>query len=59
MEFNSTALRPLIVFYDQSMKTEKEKFDRLLHKLLTAKPGPRKDIKTTGKRGTKTPILAK
>jgi len=41
------------------MKVEKEKFDSLLGKLLKAKPEPRKKIKTKGRRGPKTPILAK
>lgn len=47
------------VCYHRSMKVEKEKFDSLLGKLLKAKPEPRKKIKTLGKRGPKTPILAK
>lgn len=34
------------------MKVEKEKFDSLLGKLLKAKPKPRKDIKTSGKRSS-------
>jgi hypothetical protein len=41
------------------MKVEKEKFDSLLGKLLKAKPEPRKKIKTQGRKGSKTPILAK
>lgn len=41
------------------MKVEKEKFDSALAKLLKAKPQPRGKIKTQGKRGPKTPILAK
>jgi len=41
------------------MKVEKEKFDAALAKLLKAKPEPRKKIKTEGKHGPKTPILAK
>jgi hypothetical protein len=41
------------------MKVEKDKFDGILGKLLKAKPEPRKKIKTQGKRGPKTPILAK
>jgi len=39
------------------MKVEKEKFDSLLGKLLKAKPAPRKKIKTSGKRGSKKPLL--
>jgi len=42
-----------------AMKVEKEKFDSLLGKLLKAKPEPRKKIKTQGRKGSKTPILAK
>jgi len=41
------------------MKVEKEKFDAALNKLLKARPEPRKKIKTPGRRGPKTPILAK
>jgi hypothetical protein len=41
------------------MKIEKRKFDALLGKLLKAKPEPRKAIKTQGRKGSKTPILAK
>jgi hypothetical protein len=41
------------------MKVEKRKFDQALTKLLRAKPEPRKKIKTRGRRGAKTPILAK
>jgi hypothetical protein len=41
------------------MKAQKDKFDSLLAKLLKSRPEPRKDIKTPGKRGPKTPILAK
>jgi len=41
------------------MKVEKRKFDDALTKLLRAKPEPRKKIKTQGRRGPKTPILAK
>jgi hypothetical protein len=40
------------------MKVEKEKFDNLLSKLIKAKPEPRKNIKTSGKR-TRKPILPK
>jgi hypothetical protein len=39
------------------MKVEKEKFDSLLGKLLSAKPEPRKKIKTQGKRGSKKAII--
>lgn len=39
------------------MKVEKEKFDALLHKMVSAKPEPRHKIKTKGKHAPKTPIL--
>jgi hypothetical protein len=35
------------------MKVEKNKFDAALAKLLKAKPAPKKNIKTSGKRGSK------
>jgi hypothetical protein len=41
------------------MKVEKEKFDAALAKLLKAKPEPRKQIRTTGRRGSKAPIIVK
>ena len=41
------------------MKVEKEKFDAVLGKMLKAKPEPRQKIKTEGRKGPKTPILAK
>ena len=41
------------------MKVGKRKFDDALTKMLRAKPEPRKKIKTQGRRGPKTPILAK
>ena len=41
------------------MKVEKEKFDLVLGKLIKAKPEPRKVIKTQGRKGSKSPILAK
>jgi len=41
------------------MKVEKEKFDSLLGKLLKAKPEPHKKTKIQGRKGSKTPILAK
>jgi hypothetical protein len=41
------------------MKVEKRKFDDALAKLLKAKPEPRKQIKTQGRKGSKAPILAK
>jgi len=41
------------------MKVEKNKFDKLLVKLLSAEPEPRKKIKTQGRKGSKAPILAK
>ncbi len=40
-------------------KVSKDKFDSLLSKLIQAKPEPRKKIKTQGRKGSKTPILAK
>jgi len=41
------------------MKVQKDKFDKLLGKLISSKPEPRKKIKTQGRKGPKTPILAK
>jgi hypothetical protein len=41
------------------VKVSKDKFDAALDKLLKAKPEPRKKIKTTGRRGSKSPILSK
>ena len=41
------------------MKVGKRRFDDALTKMLRAKPEPRKKIKTRGRRGPKTPILAK
>jgi hypothetical protein len=41
------------------MKVEKKKFDDLLGKLLKARPEPRKNIKTSGKRGPKAPLITK
>jgi hypothetical protein len=38
---------------------DKEKFDGALNALLRKSPLPRKEIKTEGKRSSKTPILAK
>ena len=38
---------------------EKSKFDSLLRKVIRTKPAPREKIKTSGKRGPKTAILAK
>jgi hypothetical protein len=46
-------------YHARRMKVEKRKFDQALAKLLRAKPEPRKKIKTRGRRGAKTPILAK
>jgi hypothetical protein len=46
-------------YHVRRMKVEKRKFDQALTKLLRAKPEPRKKIKTQGRRGAKTPILAK
>jgi hypothetical protein len=37
---------------------EKRKFDAVLSALLKAKPIPARKIKTTGKRGPKTPMFA-
>ena len=42
----------------KTMKVDKQKFDNALAKLLSAKPQPRKKIKTQGKRGPKTPIIS-
>jgi len=38
---------------------EKEKFDAVLKALLESKPIERKNIKTSGKRGPKTPLFQK
>jgi hypothetical protein len=46
-------------YHARRMKVEKRKFDQALKKMLRAKPEPRKKIKTRGRRGVKTPILAK
>jgi len=40
-------------------KVKKVNFDAVLTKLLTAKPEPRTDIVTSGKHGSKTPVLRK
>jgi hypothetical protein len=41
------------------MRVDKTKFDEALKKLLRQAPAPRKNIKTTGKRGSKAPTLSK
>ena len=46
-------------YHARRMKVEKRKFDQALKKMLRAKPEPRKKIRTRGRRGPKTPILAK
>jgi hypothetical protein len=46
-------------YHSCEMKVEKRKFDQALKKMLRAKPEPRKKIRTRGRRGPKTPILAK
>jgi hypothetical protein len=38
---------------------EKEKFDAVLSALLKSKPIERKKIKTSGRRGSKTPLFQK
>ncbi len=38
---------------------EKEKFDAVLSDLLRSKPIERKNIKTSGKRGSKAPLFQK
>ena len=38
---------------------EKEKFDTVLFALLKSKPKAQKDIKTSGKRGSKNPMFPK
>jgi hypothetical protein len=43
----------------EKLLVDKGKFDGLLGKLLKARPEPRKKIKTTGRRGSKAPILSK
>jgi hypothetical protein len=42
---------------DKPLKVNKKKFDEILSKLLGAKPKPRTQIKTEGKRGSKKPII--
>jgi hypothetical protein len=42
-----------------SLKVRKDKFDAVLGKLLKAEPKPRKSIKTSGRRGSKSPLLQK
>ncbi len=41
------------------MKVPKDKFDAILKKLIDTPPKPQKEIKTSGKRGSKSPILQK
>lgn len=41
------------------LKVRKDKFDAIIKKLLSSPPKPRKEIKTSGKRGSKNPILQK
>ena len=43
----------------KSMKVRKDEFDAILKKLLNTPPKPRKEIKTAGKHGSKSPILQK
>jgi hypothetical protein len=38
---------------------EKKNFDDALHRILQSKPIPKSKVKTSGKNGPKTPILAK
>jgi hypothetical protein len=38
---------------------EKKKFDAVLAALLDSKPKPQTDIKTSGKRGSKSPMFPK
>jgi hypothetical protein len=40
-------------------KIDKKAFDGLLKTLLSTKPNERRNIKTGGKRGPRTPIIAK
>jgi len=47
------------VLMAHKMKVEKRKLDQALTKMLMAKPEPRKKIRTQGRGGAKTPILAK
>lgn len=44
---------------ESQVKVDKEKFDAVLKALLKATPIKRKDIKTSGKRGSKTPLFQK
>ena len=41
------------------LKVNKEKFDAVLSALLKSKPIERKNIKTSGKRGSKAPLFQK
>lgn len=43
----------------KSVLVEKKKFDAVLAALLGSKPKPQSDIKTSGKRGPKTPMFRK
>jgi len=43
----------------EKVVVEKKKFDAVLSALLKSKPIPIQKIKTTGKRGPKTPLFAK
>jgi hypothetical protein len=47
------------VLMKKKLLVEKSKFDAMLSRVVQAKPVPRTSIKATGKRGPKTPILAK
>ena len=41
------------------LSISKDAFDKAMSKILTAKPVPRKEIKSSGKYGSKAPIFAK
>jgi hypothetical protein len=41
------------------LKVRKDRFDAVLSNLIQAKPVPRTSVKSTGRRGSKKPILQK
>ncbi len=49
----------IIIAMKKKVLVEKKKFDAVLSALLKSKPKPRKNIKTSGKRGAKTPMFQK
>lgn len=49
----------IIIPMKKKLLVEKSKFDAMLSRVVQANPVPRTSIKATGKRGSKSPILAK